>query len=133
MTTINWYDVLLLERDCTLADIKSSYKQLAQIYHPDKKPHGDPDIFELITSAYDTLRNPKSRELYDNTYKVSKESESDHFTIKENSFGYFRAQEVEKSKKPKKIKRLISIKYLKIWIRRGVLVEKKLIWIKWKI
>ena len=33
MTTIDLYDVLLVEPDCTINDIKEAYKKLAQKYH----------------------------------------------------------------------------------------------------
>lgn len=35
--------------------IKQSYKALAKIYHPDKKPHGDKNKFQLIQASYQYL------------------------------------------------------------------------------
>ncbi len=88
MTTIDLYDVLLVEPDCTINDIKEAYKKLAQKYHPDKKG-GDVKMFELITHAYNELRNPKTRSQYDKMYKISKQSESSHLDLKSGSRNYF--------------------------------------------
>ena len=87
MTTINWYDVLLVQPDCTTTDIKTSYRDLVQIYHPDKKG-GNAEMFDLITHAYNILVNPKTRESYDKLYTVSKQSESDWKNLKDRSKDY---------------------------------------------
>jgi curved DNA-binding protein CbpA len=92
MTTINWYDVLLVEPDCTVSDIKNAYRELVKIYHPDKK-EGDAEMFKLITHAYTVLVNPQSRASYDKLYDISKHAESDHVDLKKKSEQYFQSLE----------------------------------------
>ncbi|KAK9280956.1 hypothetical protein L1049_003847 [Liquidambar formosana] len=68
-TAESFYDLLGISETGTLSDIKQAYKQLVLKYHPDVSP---PDRTEEYTSrfikvqeAYETLSDPKSRELYD--------------------------------------------------------------------
>lgn len=100
MATINWYDVLLVEPDCTPTDIKNSYRDLVKTYHPDKRD-GDAEMFELITHAYNVLINPHTRASYDKLYNVSKQSESSHHDLKSKSDQYFKSLEGSNVKKTK--------------------------------
>ena len=77
MTTVDLYDVLNLESECTKQDIIKSYRKLVKKYHPDK-PSGNNEIFELINIAFDTLSNEKKRNEYDSLKKVSDESSKKH-------------------------------------------------------
>ena len=54
------YQILELQRDATLEDIKKSYKRLAYLYHPDKNPTKESEEkFKKINEAYDSLiKNP---------------------------------------------------------------------------
>lgn len=69
----NHYEILGVERDAAIRDIKTSYFRLAKIYHPDKfhnaeNAHHLPRVenaFSLITRAYDALKDDESRKLYD--------------------------------------------------------------------
>jgi curved DNA-binding protein CbpA len=107
MSTIDWYDVLLVERDCTNNDIKNSYRELVKTYHPDKKG-GDPEMFELVTHAYNVLINPQTRASYDKLYSISKRSESSHFDLKSKSEQYFDSL---KNTSVKKTKEEVSIDF----------------------
>lgn len=46
----HWFDVLGVKSSCTEQDIKSAYRKLAQIHHPDAG--GSVTMFDRITKAY---------------------------------------------------------------------------------
>lgn len=75
------YDVLGLESNAPLSDIKNSYFGLAKLFHPDKYHRETPATlrrvqvaFTQLARAYETLKNNDSRESYD--YKMRKEIEA---------------------------------------------------------
>lgn len=47
-----WWQVLGLRPESTKSQITKAYRRLAQKYHPDKKPHGDTEMFKKINAAY---------------------------------------------------------------------------------
>jgi curved DNA-binding protein CbpA len=69
MPKINPYNVLKLEKDFTLDQLKINYKQLAFANHPDKG--GDPEIFNMINACFKKLtkvhkaREEGKRQFYD--------------------------------------------------------------------
>ena len=100
MSTVNLYDVLNLQHDCNKQQIKDAYRKLVIEFHPDKE-NGDPEMFELITHAYNILINPDKRSDYDEIYKLSKQTESDHFKLKDKSKNYYDSHDDEATKKRK--------------------------------
>ncbi|HWC73002.1 MAG TPA: molecular chaperone DnaJ [Gemmatimonadales bacterium] len=63
----DFYDVLGVARDCTEVDIKKAYRKLAMECHPDRN-NGDKaaeEKFKLVTEAYEVLRDPEKRAVYD--------------------------------------------------------------------
>jgi curved DNA-binding protein CbpA len=63
---MNYYEILELERNASLTDIKKAYKRLALLYHPDKNPGVDTnEHFMKISTAYQVLSNEKTRDKYD--------------------------------------------------------------------
>lgn len=74
----DYYSILGLEKSATTLEIKSAFRKLAKIYHPDKNPN-DPQAkskFESILKAYNTLVNPNSRARYDQLNSTKKKSDS---------------------------------------------------------
>lgn len=61
--TKKFYDLLGIEKNSTLNDIKKAYRKLAIKHHPDKG--GDPEIFKEISRAYEVLSDPEKRRTYD--------------------------------------------------------------------
>src|SRR3546814_14555343 len=64
---IDYYQLLEGERTADDAALKASYRKLAMKYHPDKNPGcGDSEArFKAISEAYDCLKDPQKRAMYD--------------------------------------------------------------------
>lgn len=60
----NFYEVLGVNKNSSLEEIKSAYRKLARENHPDKG--GNKEKFQKIQEAYDTLYDPEKRNRYDN-------------------------------------------------------------------
>ena len=61
------YQILEVERTADDAAIKTSYRRLAKIWHPDKNP-GNPEAevkFQAISNAYDQIKDATKRREYD--------------------------------------------------------------------
>lgn len=70
--------------------IQKAYVKKAKVCHPDKHP-GRKDIeeiFELITSAYDILKDEKQRELYNHKLSLNKQCCNDFSKLKKNATDY---------------------------------------------
>jgi DnaJ-class molecular chaperone len=75
----NYYEVLGVDRDSSKEEIKSAFRDLAQIYHPDRPCHGglvanlegiiaeidQAEVFKRLVTAYKVLIDEKSRHRYD--------------------------------------------------------------------
>ena len=71
---MDFYVILGVGRDATLADLKRAYKRLARKFHPDINP-GDRRAaaqFRQIAEAYETLSDPDRRRRYDTTGATGK-------------------------------------------------------------
>ena len=63
----DYYDVLGVPRSADEATLKRAYRKLAMEYHPDRN-NGDRSAearFKELTEAYEVLRDPEKRALYD--------------------------------------------------------------------
>ena len=67
--THDYYALLGVARDADEAEIKKAYRRLAMQYHPDRVGPDDKRVaeekFKEITEAYEVLRDPEKRGLYD--------------------------------------------------------------------
>lgn len=63
----DYYDVLGVDRDVSDAALKSAYRKLALKYHPDRNPDDGEaeERFKEAAEAYDVLRDPRKRQIYD--------------------------------------------------------------------
>jgi|688.fasta_scaffold440590_2 DnaJ-class molecular chaperone len=61
---MNPYEILGVDKNTNVEDIKIKYRQLASENHPDKG--GDAEKFKLISLAYQILIDPVKRKSYDN-------------------------------------------------------------------
>ena len=60
---MDYYSTLGVERNATQDEIKKAYRSLAMKHHPDRG--GDEATFKKISEAYDTLSDPKKKEIVD--------------------------------------------------------------------
>ena len=99
--SVNLYDVLNVQQNCTKNEIKIAYRKLLKEFHPDQ-PTGNAEMFELIVHAYNVLINDKSRASYDQLTILESQSESDHFKFRDHSKKYVEGQEFNVLKKTSK-------------------------------
>ena len=68
-TNRDYYEILGVAREATVAEIKKAYRKLALKYHPDRVPEEkkkeSEEEFKVISEAYAVLTDPKKRQLYD--------------------------------------------------------------------
>jgi molecular chaperone DnaJ len=64
----DYYKTLGISKEASTDDIKKAYRKLAMKYHPDKN-NGNKEAeikFKEVSEAYETLKDPNKRKLYDN-------------------------------------------------------------------
>jgi molecular chaperone DnaJ len=62
----DYYETLGVARQASSDEIKKAYRKLAMRYHPDRNDTPDAEAqFKEVTQAYEVLRDPKQRDLYD--------------------------------------------------------------------
>lgn len=62
----DYYAVLGISRSASDEEIATAYRRLARQWHPDvNKSPGATERFESITKAYEVLKDPKKRQIYD--------------------------------------------------------------------
>jgi curved DNA-binding protein CbpA len=81
----NLYDILGVSKDATPEEIKTAYRNLAKIHHPDKG--GSEKEFNRIQTAYDVLSDGKRRAKYDSTGRIEKDK-----GFEEQFFGFVASQ-----------------------------------------
>ncbi|MCX7996307.1 MAG: DnaJ domain-containing protein [Patescibacteria group bacterium] len=62
----DYYELLGLSKNASVADIKAAYRKKALEWHPDRNKSPDAEkTFKEINRAYEVLSDPKKRQIYD--------------------------------------------------------------------
>jgi len=66
-TKRDYYEILSVSRNATGNELKAAYRKLALKYHPDRNPDDKTaeEKFKEAAEAYEVLRDPQKRSLYD--------------------------------------------------------------------
>jgi DnaJ-class molecular chaperone len=66
MVKKTYYEILEIDKKASQEDIKSAYRRLVMLYHPDKNklPEAE-EMFKGIAEAYSVLSDPDKRKQYD--------------------------------------------------------------------
>jgi tetratricopeptide (TPR) repeat protein len=90
---IGYYEILGLNEDASVNEIKKTYYRMAKEFHPDKHFYLDTDmkgklslIFSYITSAYSTISNPQKRQDYDREKKGDPERHASGVVTAQDKF-----------------------------------------------
>jgi curved DNA-binding protein CbpA len=101
----NYYQILGIEFEATIMDIKKAYRKLALKFHPDRnKDANAAEMFIKVTEAYEVLRDPTKRTDYNKLYivyyskiEIQTEQQSlftyNEYYRKQENFGRQKAQE----------------------------------------
>lgn len=66
MVKKTYYEILEVDKKASQEDIKSAYRRMAMLYHPDKnKLLEAEEMFKGISEAYSVLSDPSKRKHYD--------------------------------------------------------------------
>jgi len=63
----DYYKILGVSRNSSEDEIKKSYRKIAMQFHPDRNPGSKEaeERFKIASEAYEVLRDPEKREIYD--------------------------------------------------------------------
>ena len=67
---LTYYEILRVPRQASQGEIKTAFRQLARIYHPDATPGMSGSRFRQICEAYKVLCDPAKRRAYDRELQV---------------------------------------------------------------
>ena len=110
--TVNFYEVLGVESNASMKEIKKQYTKLIIKYHPDKiKDKFESNLFELIQKAYETIGNEEKRQEYDFFLKnIQTVKGNDWYSLKTNYDKFKELDEIQ----PKN-KNLVQIEFDKVF------------------
>lgn len=75
MAEPNYYELIGVDRNATLHEIRSKFRAKVLAEHPDKG--GDPKKFQLLNKAYNILTDQEKRRRYDATGRAEKSAEEE--------------------------------------------------------
>jgi curved DNA-binding protein CbpA len=66
------YLVLDVPRQASAAEIARAYRRAARASHPDSGDAGSAERFRMVRDAYDELRDPGRRAMYDRSHPIAR-------------------------------------------------------------
>ena len=69
---MNYYLILGIPVDADEETIRHAFRVLARRYHPDAGSGSSAEMFRQIFEAYETLRDPARRALYDTSWRAKR-------------------------------------------------------------
>ena len=61
----DYYAILEVPATASATEIKKSYRRLARLHHPDLNQNGRDSQIKRLNEAYEVLRDPQKRAVYD--------------------------------------------------------------------
>ncbi|CRG96420.1 DnaJ protein, putative [Plasmodium gallinaceum] len=89
LKTNNYYEILGIPKNSNDETIRSAYKKLAKLYHPDKnKEKGAEEAFKKVSKAFQHLINKEKRYEYDNNSEedIHQNFRTTHYYYNDDSF-----------------------------------------------
>lgn len=116
---LNPFEVLLLEPEATLDEIKKQYKKLSILLHPDKNPDDREraqTAFDIVTKAYKALGDEKTREralevVEEAKFKVEQQLDEKRKKLKRDG----KRDQIEEDLDPEKKKQTIRVMTMKLF------------------
>jgi molecular chaperone DnaJ len=88
----DYYEILGVEKNASVDEVKKSYRKLAMQYHPDKNPDNKEaeEKFKEATEAYEVLSDTDKRARYDRFgHQGVKQTDYGHYQNTEDIFSHF--------------------------------------------
>lgn len=107
----DYYKIMGVDKNASFDEIKQAYHRLARKYHPDisKEPLAE-SKFKEINEAYEVLKAPQKRAVYNASFKVVLPYSYAWFAAKKNTLRHTTAQRYAKKKATKRAQFLGRIK-----------------------
>ena len=102
-----YYTILGLHTSCSPDDIKYAYKTLAKKHHPDRAG-GDANVFKNISHAYNVLKDPKKRKMYDRFGKEGVDLACDPISF-DDLFGAFYSRNEKRKEDTHTVSHVLSV------------------------
>ena len=71
------YIVLGVPRQASATEIARAYRRAARASHPDSGVAGSEERFRVVSDAYDLLRDPRRRAMYDRSHPLARSPTAD--------------------------------------------------------
>lgn len=84
----DYYEILGLEKSCSVEEIRKAYRKLSLKVHPDKnKAPGSEEAFKKVSMAFKCLSNDDSRTQYDQTRLVEEFEHNQQYNVRRRRTG----------------------------------------------